>query len=190
MDEAVLDGAGHEVVFQLLIFRVRNLAVDFRIVGSAATGNVLVHKAEHNLSRLEGAGNPVNDALAVVEHARHNQMADNDALRHDSVITDMVIAYLTIHLLDGLGGRAEVAGSIAVFYGGDIVAVFQIRQINLHLALEAAQRILRFKAAGVVDNGDGQGLVKAFEHSFSEVRGRDEVDIVRTLGDELMIDFL
>ena len=149
-----------------------------------------MHKAEHNLSRLKGAGNPVNDALAVVEHARHNQMADNDALRHDSVITDMIIAYLTIHLLDGLGGRAEVAGGVAVFYGGDIVAIFQIRQINLHLALETAQRILRFKAAGVIDNGDGQRLVEAFEHSFSEVRGGDKVDVVRTLGDKLVIDFL
>ncbi len=124
MYKAILDTALHQVGFQSVIFRIGNLAVDFGIFISAAAGNVLVHQTEHNLSRLKGAGNPVNDALGIIKHSRHNQMADDDTLGHDAVIAYVVVTNLAVHLLDGLCGNAEVVGRVAVFDGGNVVAVF------------------------------------------------------------------
>ena len=51
-------------------------------------------------------------------------MTDDDAFRHDTVIVNMVVAYLIIHFLNSFGCDAEVVGSVAVFDSSHIITVF------------------------------------------------------------------
>ena len=83
-----------------------------------------MHQAEHYLPRLEVGCNPVDNSLGVIRHSGHNQMTDDDTFRHDTVIVNMVVAYLIIHFLNSFGCDAEVVGCVAVFDSSHIVAVF------------------------------------------------------------------
>lgn len=69
LHKAIFDSALQQIAFQLLVFLIRNLAVDFRIFVGAAAGNVLVHQAEHYLPRLEVGSNPVDNSLGIVRHS-------------------------------------------------------------------------------------------------------------------------
>ena len=51
-------------------------------------------------------------------------MADDDAALHNAVSVQLVGANLLVHFFNGVGSNAEVAGRVAVFYGGKVVAVF------------------------------------------------------------------
>ena len=51
-------------------------------------------------------------------------MADDDAALHNAVIVKFIRANLLVHFFNGVRGNAEVAGRVAVFYGGKVVAVF------------------------------------------------------------------
>ena len=104
MDEAILDETGEEVILGFLVFVIREGPVDFRIVGGLATGDVLAHEAEEDLSRQEMIFDPVDDALRVLDAAREYQVADDDAALQDTVITHDVGADLVVHAQDGFGG--------------------------------------------------------------------------------------
>lgn len=52
-------------------------------------------------------------------------MADDDAALHNAVIVKLVGANLLVHFFNGVRGNAEVAGRVAVFNGGKVVAVFK-----------------------------------------------------------------
>ena len=69
------------------------------------------------------------------------------------------------------------------------VDVFVIRQIDIHRALQHAQRLHAFIAAAVVDDRDVRPVQRQrVEHGGNEVRRRHEVDVVRALRLQLAED--
>ena len=60
----------------------------------------------------------------------------------------------------------------------------------MHLTFKTVQSILCFKAAGVIDNRHRQRLVQTLQHCLGKMGGRNEIDIMCTLSDKLVIDFL
>ena len=115
-------------------------------------------------------------------------MADEDAFPQEPVGADVVVAGLAVHLLDGFRRAVEVVRGMAVAGRRGAVAVFQVGQPDLNFIPEETDGVDALVAAAVVHHRHGEGLAEALVDGAGEVGGRDEVDIVRPLSDELEID--
>ena len=188
--ESVFDAAVKEVLFGLVVFFVRQGPVDFRVFAGPAAGDVLAHEAEQDLFRLEVVPYPVDDALCVVYVARQDEMADDDALLEHAVVVQDIGACLFVHGEDGTGCYVRIVPGTAVAFCHGGVHVFQVRQVNLDFAFEGPDRFYPFIAAAVVDDRYGKRLRQAFQDGPRIRRGGHEIDIVRSLGDEFVVDGL
>ena len=63
------------------------------------------------------------------------------------------------------------------------VGVFVVRQIDVDQALQLPQRLNRFIAAAVVDDGHGKPRRQRREDGRQKVRRRDEIDVLTALVD-------
>ena len=115
-------------------------------------------------------------------------MADEDAFPQEPVRADVVVAGLAVHLLDGVRRAVKVVRGMAVSRRRGAVGVFHVGQPDLDLIPEETDGVDALVAAAVVHHRHGEGLAEALVDGAGEVGGRDEVDIVRPLSDELEID--
>lgn len=126
---------------------------------------------------------PVKHAEGVVHKARQHQMPQQHAARH-LLVLDHGPPHLPVHFEDRRGG-----GLIIIRRGGQalckrVVAVFEVGEIDVDLALEPAQGLHRFVAAAVVDDRNGELRLERGQDRRKKMRRRDEVDVLHALVDQ------
>lgn len=189
LDVAVGDAEIFHVAFAFLIFFVCDSPVDFGEFAGSSVWNVLAHEAEEDVAGGEGFCYVFHDALGVFYLAGEDEVADEDAFFEDAVGAYFVGAGLTEHLLNGGGGFFEVVRGVAVAFGCFAVHVLEVREPALDFISQESDCVDAFVAAAVVDDGDGQRVSQALEYGVCVMGGRDEVNVVGALADELLIDF-
>ena len=110
-------------------------------------------------------------------------MADDDAARH-LLVLDHRAAHLAVHLPDGGGSRLGIVRRGGELRGQPVIAVFEVRQVDIDQPLELPQRLDRLISAAVIDHRHGKLRRQGREDGGQEVRRRDEVDILAALVDQ------
>lgn len=116
-------------------------------------------------------------------------MANNDALLQHIIVIQLIRADLVVHTQNGLGGNVRIIGSAAVFLSQISIHVFKIGQVDLNMAGQSVDCLCRFVSAAVVDDGNWQRLLQAFQYSLYIRRWGNQVYIVCTAADQLTVDF-
>ena len=137
----------------------------------------------------EGIGHPVHDLLGLVQAAGEKEVADDDAAFQDALAVHLIGAGLADHLPDGGSGHRRVVPGGGVLFRSFLVGVFEVGQVNLHLALQGPQGLHLVVAAAVPHHRHGQGFLQGLGHHMGVVGGVHQVDVVGPLGDEFLKNF-
>ena len=117
-------------------------------------------------------------------------MPDDDSALHESgLFINSVRSRLTEHFADSAFRSFEVVLCARKTFSKSIVAVFDIREINLEFAFESLQIFNGFVPICIADHGDGEGGVQRFQNRIGEMHRRHQIDIVRTFRNELAVNF-
>ena len=112
-------------------------------------------------------------------------MANHHAALKQSIFDD-IVAHLTVHLQNCRSCVGKVVLRTAVPTGKIAVGILEVGEINLNLSLQCAQCLHTLIAARVPHDGDGERPLKCLQYSVGVLRGTDEVDIVRTLCNQIV----
>ena len=115
-------------------------------------------------------------------------MADHDSFFHYTVISDLKISHLTVHLIYCRTGGLKIIRSLTVFICKSVIEILEVRQINIYLSLKRAQRLHTVISVGVINNWNRKFFLKTAAHSCNIVAGSNKVYVMRPLPDKLMID--
>ena len=111
-------------------------------------------------------------------------MADDDAFHHLFPLPPHR-AGLPHHLPDGGGRSGEIVLRPGQGGGKPGICVFQVRQIDVHLALQLTQGLHPLIAAAVVHHGYGQLRRQGRQDRGQEMGGGHQVDVLRAPGDQV-----
>ena len=114
-------------------------------------------------------------------------MADHHAPLQQAVFQHTG-AGLAHHLPDGQPGHGEVIRRGGQRVRQCVVGVFQVGQVDIHLALQLPQGLHRLVAAAVIHHGDTQLRLQRRQDPRQEMGGGHQIDIVGALGDERLED--
>ena len=135
---------------------------------------VLGHEGDMNPVG-EVVGEPAEAVEAVLHLPREDEVADYHSSESEAVVVGWeAAAFLAEHLEEGLLGTPGIVGGVGIAGGEVGVHVLEIRQIDVDIRREGAERVGAVVAVGVVDGGGEEAAgVEGVED------GRDEVGVVR-----------
>ena len=190
LNKAVLNAGFEKMVFNAFVFIISDFAVEVGEFGCPPVRNVLPHKTEHNLARFKRFRDPVDYAERVFHMARQKQMPDDDSALHESgLFINSVRSRLTEHFADSAFRSFEVVLCARKTFSKSIVAVFDIREINLEFAFESLQIFNGFVPICIADHGDGEGGVQRFQNRIGEMHRRHQIDVVCAFRNEFTVNF-
>ena len=120
-----------------------------------------------------------------MDHRRHEEVADDDALLHHAAFVEDGLRALAHHLGEAFLRTFRVVSGAGVLLCLRAVHVLEVVEVYVREAVQAADQLSRFIAGAVDDEGDLQSLHAASFHGLRDegdvvVRGH-EVDVVRAL---------
>ena len=143
---------------------------------------VLAHKAEQKCAFRQGFGNQTEHIFCVFGVLRENQMTNQHTLLHHTLLVQPVRSGLTIHFPNGSQSHLRIIRRGGIGSRQLRVGIFEVRQINLHLALQLPQTFHAVIAGAVPHHGNPQihPLQNVCNHG-NVVTGRDQIDVVNPL---------
>ena len=143
-----------------------------------------MHEAEVDLVAV-AVIHVVDDAFCVMDHRRHEEVADDDALLHHAAFVEDRLRALAHHLGEAFLRAFRVVSGTGILLCLRAVHVLEVVEVDVREAVQAADQLGRFIAGAVDDEGDLQSLHATPLHGLRDerdvvVRGH-EVDVVRAL---------
>ena len=175
-----------QIVPHLVTFALCDAAREGGEAVDVAHRGVLEHQAYVDVG---DGGEGVEAGERVPRVPREHQMPHDGAAYGEAVFIEGERSCLANHFPNRRFRHGRVIGCAREGGGERRVGVFEIGEVDVHEALQRAERFHPLVAAAVVYHGDGRAIERERLTDGDEVRrGADEVDVMRACGDELAED--
>ena len=174
------------------VFGGGDTAVEGRELAGVMAGAVLVHDVYVGIARYL-FGEKLHDGFGAGEALGQYEVADEESAGGHAARVKFEVADLAVHFAHGSPVDLRVIGDARQVFSGFGGVVFHVGHVDVEHAIEQLEGLDAVVSAGVVDEGDVKSLLDCDEQGVKDlghdVRGRDEVDVVASLGLKIEHEF-